>query len=121
MTVERSNTIVVQGSFIKDGYSHVPEMDPITYPDSFVNASMDFVIDPETADSVFDLSHFGTIARLFIRARSGTMFYKLNGSTERYPLNALAILTQAPTQLKFDNDDETSTGIVEISVIGTTT
>lgn len=118
MATENTNDLIVQNTILADGYPHSPALDPIVYSDVYAPAGMDLSIDADTADTSFDLAHFGTIKRLLLKARSGTIFYKLNGTGERYTLNSFAILSFAPTSILFDNDHETEDGLVEIVPIG---
>lgn len=109
--------IRVQNTFILDGYEYQPKLEPISY-DGYVTTGFDLVLDPEEVDYELDLEPYGTVQRIEIYCRSGEVYFQLNGSADRYPINSKLVLSFAPTEIKFDNDDETNSGVLEVSIIG---
>lgn len=119
MTIERSNSVAVQPYIFVDGYPHEPEFDPISYS-GIVNAGMDIPLDADGGTATLDLTHFGTIKRLVMKPRSGTIVYEIDSSSEEYPVNYFGILTQQPTSLVLTNNHATSAGLVEVQIFGST-
>jgi hypothetical protein len=118
--VTSSDQIVVQNLFLLDGYPYTPEFDPIVYQ-GYCAPGFDVVLDPEQEDHELDLSGYGTIKRIHMQVRSGTISYKLNDIAEPQDINFVSILTQHPTSLKFSNAHEEAMGIIEVFIIGETT
>ena len=118
--VTSSDQIVLQNLFLLDGFPYSPELDPIVYQ-GYCSSGFDVVLDPEQEDYVLDLSGYGTIKKIHMQVRSGTISYKLNDSTEAQDINFVSILSQHPTSLKLSNAHVEATGIIEVFIIGETT
>jgi hypothetical protein len=118
--VTSSDQIVVQNQFLLDGYPYTPELEPLVYQ-GFCASGFDVVLDPSETDREIDLTGYGTIRRIHLQVRSGTISYELNNSGESYSINFASILSQHPTSLKLSNAHTTADGIIEVFIIGETT
>lgn len=109
--------IIVEGTILVDGYPLVPEIDALVLSGN-IAGSFDVNLAAGETDKAVNLSGYGTISRIYLIAKSGTIIYELDGVAEEYDLDSFAILSYQPTALTLTNSDADSTGLVEVIIIG---
>lgn len=106
------NKFYIDGKFKELGTS------PIFYI-GYTVKSFDIRLAAAEQDKEIFLSDKGVIKRIEIINRTGDpIYYKLNGSNERYKIITKAVLTQQPTQLLLDNDNVDLHKVIEVKIIG---
>ncbi len=121
MTVEAQD-VRVENKFRVDGKLKKLGPETIFYI-GYSHSPTDLDVVAEAVDVNVPITDKGLIRRIALKNRSSTpVYYKLNGSAERYILNIQAVLTfnsdTQPTSLRLDNDSETTDAIVEVTIIG---
>tara|TARA_R110000823_G_scaffold217636_3_gene346974 strand:+ start:12293 stop:12655 length:363 start_codon:yes stop_codon:yes gene_type:complete len=110
--------ITLKNFFNVDGNKNIQASNELNYF-GFLAQSFDITIYGGEIDISIPLTFKGVIRKIIILNRScGEVYYKLNGSAERYIINTQAILSQQPTSLLIDNDDADINKVLRIKVIG---
>lgn len=117
MALEPKDVRVINKFYI-DGRSRELGTSDIFYI-GYVSSPYDVVIPAEAVDFNIPLENKGVIKKIMITNKScDPVYFKLNGSSQRFKLEDQLILSQHPTSLLIDNDSEESNVILEILIIG---
>lgn len=109
--------ILVGATILLDGYKHTPDIEDL-YIEGNIAGSFDVHLDSGEEDVAVDLPNYGTIKRIYLIAKSGTIKYKLNSIDEEYDLVSLGILSFEPSSLTLSETSDESSGLVEVIIIG---
>lgn len=117
MAAEPKDVRVINKFYI-DGRSRELGTSDIFYI-GYVSSPYDLVIAPLSVDTPINLDNKGAIKKIMISNKScEPVYFKLNGSAQRFILNDQVVLSQHPTSLLIDNDSEEGNVVLEILIIG---
>lgn len=109
--------IQVYNNFYVDGKRHNPASTLIRYF-GFASPPLNKLIIAESQNNALPISNKQNIKLIIIENKSGDeLFYKLDGSNERYSIKNKVILSQQPASILIDNDTEYNVAI-EVTYIG---
>jgi hypothetical protein len=112
------STLTVLNKFLMDGKFKELGTSPISYS-GYAITSFDVPVLPGELGKEIFLEDKGEIKRIEIINRTrATVWYRLNGSFERFKLVSKAIICQHPTELLIDNDSDDIGVVLEVKIIG---
>lgn len=108
----------ISNKFYLDGRSQELGTSDIFYI-GYVSSPYDVVVPAEAVNFNVPLTNKGVIKKIIIANKScEPVYYKLNGSTQRFIISDQAIISQHPSSLMIDNDSEESNAVLEFTIVG---
>lgn len=110
-------TITVENKFYLDGRGRGLGTSNIFYI-GFAHSPFDLVIPPLAENFEIPLENKGAIKKILLVNRScDPVYFKLNGSEERFIIHDQAVLSQHPESLLIDNGSAVNNAVIEVTII----